>query len=182
MGDFFNRVVTKYWRAKSQFQDLTEIDLLQQSGIPNPETGMETTSWYPPIDEERAKRLKSTRFTFALELGSIQKPNLEIVRAQFESFVRVLMEPTVTQGLALEGKRLSAEAIIREYTKFFVEYGLSRLEKVVVPVTDPRLQQVLQGYTGKPQPTNGNGVAMAPNRADIISSAAGEKGQGFIPS
>lgn len=182
VGDFFNRVVTKYWRAKAQFQDLTEIDLLQQSGIPNPQTGMETTSWYPPVDEARAKRLKSTRFTFALELGSIQKPNLEIVRAQFENMFRVLMEPAITQGLALEGKRLSAEAGLREYFKFFTEYGLSRLEKVIVPINDPNLQQVLQGYTGKPEPQNGNGVAMAPNRADLISRAAGEKGQGYVPS
>ena len=181
VGDFFNRVVTKYWRAKIQFQDVTEIDLLQQSGIPNPQTGIETTSWYPPIDEERAKRLKSTRFTFALELGSIQKPNLEIVRAQFENFIRVLMEPVITNGLALEGKRLSAEAAIRQYTKFFVEYGLSSLEKIIVPITEPGLQQTLQSYTGKPQPANGNGVAMAPNRADLISAAAGEKGQGYAP-
>lgn len=180
VGDFFNRVVTKYWRAKSQFQDLTEIDLLQQSGIPNPQTGMETVSWYPPIDEARAKRLKSTRFTFALELGSIQKPNLEIVRAQFEAMVRVLMEPAVTQGLALEGKRLSAEATLREYFKFFTEYGLSRLEKIIVPVADPMQQQTLMNYGMKPEAANGNGTAMAPNRADMISAAAGEKGQGVI--
>lgn len=180
VGDFFNRVITKYWRCKAQFQDLTEIDLIQQTGIPDPATGMETTSWYPPIDAERAKRLKETRFTFALELGSIQKPNLEIVRAQFENFVRVLMEPIVTQGLALEGKRLSAEALIREYTKFFTEYGLSRLEKVVVPIADPMMQQALQSYGQKPEATNGNGngVAQIPQRSDIISSVAGERGQG----
>ena len=185
VGDFFNRVITKYWRAKAQFQDLTEIDLLQQSGIPNPQTGIETVSWYPPIDQERAKRLKSTRFTFSLELGSIQKPNLEIVRAQFEQMVRVLMEPTVTQGLALEGKRLSAEATLREYFKFFTEYGLSRLEKIIVPITEPGLQQQLQNYTGKPQKSTnggGNGVALAPNRADMISAAVGEKGQGYAPA
>ena len=180
VGDFFNRVITKYWRAKAQFQSLTEIDLLQQSGIPDPATGMETTSWYPPIDEARAKRLKSTRFTFALELGSIQKPNLEIIRSQFEALVRVLMEPAVTQGLALEGKRVSAEATLREYFKFFSEYGLSRLEKAIVPVNDPVLQQALQSYTGKPEQTTGNGklTGSVPNRADIISAAAGEKGQG----
>ena len=179
VGDFFNKVVTKYWRAKAQFQSLTEIDLLQQTGIPDPATGRETTLWYPPIDQARAKRLKETRFTFALELGSIQKPNLEVVRMQFQQFVTTLMNPIVTQGLALDGKRLSAEALIREYTKFFVEYGLSRLEKAVVPITDPALQQRLQGYTGKPA-ENGNGelTGKVPNRADILSAAAGEKGQG----
>lgn len=183
VGDFFNRVITKYWRAKAQFQELTEIDLIQQTGIPNAETGVETTSWYPPIDQERAKRLKSTRFTFALELGSIQKPNLEIVRAQFENMVRVLMEPAVTQGLALEGKRLSAEATLREYFKFFTEYGLSRLEKIIVPVNDQQLQQALQRYTGKPEPaTNGNGLQGPQNRADLISAAAGPMGQGASPA
>ena len=180
VGDFFNRVITKYWRVKAQFQTLEEIDLIQQTGIPNPETGIETTSWYPPIDQERAERLKTTRFTFALELGSIQKPNLEIVRSQFESFVRVLMEPAVTQGLALEGKRLSAEAIIREYTKFFVEYGLARLDKVIVPIVEPMMKENLMNYTGKPVPANGNGrlTGSVPNYADIVSSAAGEKGKG----
>ena len=98
---------------------------------------------------------------------------------QFQQFVTTLMNPIVTQGLALDGKRLSAEALIREYTKFFVEYGLSRLEKAVVPITDPALQQRLQGYTGKPA-ENGNGelTGKVPNRADILSAAAGEKGQG----
>lgn len=180
VGDFFNRVITKYWRAKAQFSDLTEIDLVQQAGIPDPNTGMETVSWYPPIDAERAKRLKETKFQFALELGSIQKPNLEIVRAQFEQLVRVLMEPAVTQGLALEGKRLSAEATLREYFKFFTEYGLSRLEKIIVPIMDPMLQQTLQNYTGKPEAApagNGNGM-QPPSYSNIVAGAAGEKGMG----
>ena len=68
------------------------------------------------------------------------------------------------------------------FFKFFTEYGLSRLEKIIVPVTEPGLQQALQNYTGKPQPTNGNGKAMAPNRADMISAAAGPMGQGASPA
>ena len=180
VGDFFNRVITKYWRCKAQFADLTEIDIVQQTGIPDPQTGMETTSWYPPIDQARAERLKRTKFQLSLELGSIQKPNLEIVRAQFENFVRVLMEPAVTQGLGLEGKRLSAEAVIREYTKFFTEYGMARLEKIIVPVVDPMLQQALQNYTGKPGESspNGNGGMQPPSYSNLIAGAAGEKGQG----
>ena len=179
MGDFFNRVITKYWRVKAQFADLTEIDLVQQTGSPDPTTGMETTSWFPPIDPARAARIKRAKFQLSLELGSIQKPNLEIIRAQFENFVRVLMEPAVTQGLALESKRLSAEAIIREYTKFFVEYGMARLEKIIVPIQDPMLQQALQNYTGKPGEGSPNGNGMQPpTYSNLVASAAGEKGQG----
>ena len=178
VGEFLNRVVTKYWRVKAQFQDFTEVSLVQQSGVPNAATGIESVSWYPPIDAARNARLKTMKFQQHIEMGSIQKPNLEIVRAQFEQFARTLMEPIVTQGLALEGKRLSAEAFIREYSKFFAEYGLTRLEKIVVPITDPHLQQQLMNYGMKPTPQNGNGVAMTPNRADLMSAAAGEKGQG----
>ena len=181
VGDFFNRVITKYWRVKAQFQDFTEIDLVQQAGISNPQTGIESTSWYPPIDEARNARLKATRFKFHLELGSIQKPNLEIVRAQLEQFFRTLMEPAVTQGLALEGKRISAEEAIRQWSRYFQEYGMTRLEKVIVPVADETMRQSLMNYTGKPQPgVNGNGrlAGSVPNMADLTSAAAGEKGQG----
>ena len=181
VGDFFNRVVTKLWRVKAQFQDLTEIDLVQQSGIPNPKTMMETTSWYPAIDAAREARLKATRFQMHLELGSIQKPNLEIVRAQLEQFFRALMEPVVTQGLALEGKRISVEEAIKQWTRYFSEYGMTRLEKIIVPVADEGMRQNLMNF-GQPSgtATNGNGqlAGSVPNRADMISAAAGEKGQG----
>ena len=182
VGDFLNRVVTKHWRIKAQFQDLTEIDLVQQSGIPNPQTGMETTSWYPAIDDVRAARLKSSRFKVHIEVGSIQKPNLEIVRAQLEQFFRALMEPVVTNGLALEGKRISVEEAIRQWSRYFAEYGLTRLEKLVVPVQDEAMRQALLNYGQKPEAVNGNGqVATAPTMADLISKAAGEKGQGASP-
>ena len=186
VGDFLNRVVTKLWRVKAQFQDFTEVDLVQQSGIPNPQTGIETTSWYPPIDEARSQRLKSTRFRFHIELGSIQKPNLEIVRSQFEAFARALMEPVVTQGLALEGKRISAEEVIRQWSRFFSEYGMSRIEKIVVPVVDEQMRQNLLNFGQKPKQVNGNGqqklAGSVPNMADLISSVAGEKGQGVLPA
>ena len=183
VGDFLNRVVTKLWRVKSQFQDFTEVDLVQQAGIPNPQTGMETVRWYPEIDEARNQRLKATRYQFHLEVGSIQKPNLEIVRSQLEVFFRALMEPVVTQGLALEGKRISVEEAIRQWTRYFSEFGLTRLEKILVPITEPGLKEQLMAFTGKPPTgTNGNGngnlTGAVPNRADIISAAAGEKGQG----
>lgn len=181
VGDFFNRVVTKLWRVKAQFQDFDEIDLVQQTGIPDPKTGMETTSWYPPIDAARNQRLKSTRFKFHLELGSIQKPNLEIVRAQLEQFFRALMEPVVTQGLALEGKRISVEEAIRQWTRYFAEYGMTRLEKIVVPVQNPQMQQMLLGAGGTPGQTNGAAnrlTGSVPNMADMMSATAGEKGQG----
>ena len=176
-----NRVVTKLWRVKAQFQDLVKIDLIQTETQLNPQTGMAQVQWYPPIDQARADRLKKMRYHFTLEVGSIQKPNLEIVRAQFEQFVRALMEPAVTNGLAIEGKRLSAQEIIRQWTRFFTEYGLQGIEKIVVPIQDPMLQQSLEMYGQKPSATGGNdgrSNGAVPTYADQVSAAAGEKGMG----
>ena len=115
----------------------------------------------------------------------MQKPNLEIIRSQFESFARALMEPVVTNGLALEGKRLSASEIIRQWSRFFQEFGITDINKMVVPVNDPNQLAGLLGFGQKPQQTNGNGTGRLagsiPNRADMISAAAGEKGQGMGP-
>ena len=181
VGDSFNRIITKYWRVKAQFQDLTTIDLPKGEAI-NPQTQMAEQSWYPPIDQSRADRLKATRFQFHLEIGSMQKPNLEIIRSQFENFARALMEPIVQNGLALEGKRLSASEIIRQWSRFFEEYGLtSGVSKMVVPIQDPMQQQALLSFGQKPTGTNGAAnqlTGSVPNRADMISAAAGEKGQG----
>ena len=179
-----NRIVNKLWRVKAQFQDLEDIDLEQETGIPDPVTGITSTKWYPPIDTARAQRLKKNKFKFHIEVGSIQKPNLEIVRAQFEQFVRALMEPQVTNGLALEGKRLSASEIIKQWTKFFAEYGFQDTGKMVVPVEDTNQQAALLRYGQKPEGSmseNANAVR-SPNRADLISAAAGEKGQGVSPA
>lgn len=176
-----NRVVTKLWRVKAQFQDLVAIDLIQTETQMNPQNGMAQVQWYPPIDQARADRLKRMRYAFTLEVGSIQKPNLEIVRAQFEQFVRALMEPAVTNGLAIEGKRLSAQEIIRQWTRFFTEYGLQGIEKIVVPIQDPNLQASLEMYGQKPSATNGNdgrSNGAVPTYADQVSAAAGERGQG----
>lgn len=182
VGSWVNRTVTKLWRVKAQFQDFEAIDLPQDAPIADPMTGVASVQWFPPIDAIRAQRLKASRFRFVIEVGSIQKPNLEIVRAQFEQFVRALMEPVVTNGLALEGKRLSAAEIIRQWSRFFSEYGLSDINKMVVPIQDPMQQQALMNF-GQPggAPSNGNGnrlTGSVPNQADMISQVAGEKGMG----
>ena len=183
VGTWQNRVVAKVWRVKAQFQDLSGIDLVQDSPLLNPQSGLSTVQWYPPIDQPRADRLKRNRFHFHIEVGSIQKPNLEIIRAQFEGFVRALMEPVVTQGLALEGKRLSASEIIRQWSRFFTEYGLTDISKMVVPVQDPAMQQSLMNFGQPPEPTNGQQgnrlTGAVPTYADQVSKAAGEKGQGI---
>jgi hypothetical protein len=179
-----NRVVTKIWRVKAQYQDLAGTTLPQDIAQLNAQTGISQTQWYPPIDFARAQRLKSTRFRFNLEVSSIQKPSLEVIRAQFADFVRNIMEPIVTNGLALEGKRLSASEVIRQYSKFFVEYGLQDMSKMIVPVSDQNQLQALLNYGQKPQgnaQNNGQARGNPPTPSDLISRSAGEKGQGMAP-
>ena len=179
---WFTRVITKYWRVKAQFADLTEIDLVQDVSVPDPASGLSQTQWYPPIDQARADRLKQTRFRFQIEVSSMQKPNLEIVRAQFEQFMRALMEPIVTNGLALEGKRVSASEAVRQWSQFFIESGLPGITKLVVPVNDPMQQQALLTFGQKPEQATGNGNRLngaVPTYSDQVSAAAGEKGQGI---
>jgi len=182
VGAWVNRVVTKLWRIKAQFQTLTEVDLPMEAAEFNAQTGVNATQWYPPIDEDRAARLRKTRFKFFIEVGSMQKPNLDILREQFRQFVLAMMQPVVTNGLALEGKRLSASEIIRQWSQFFVEGGLELgFSKMVVPVNDPAQLQSLMQFGQKPEGQNGNPTQGVTNRADMISRAAGEKGMGMSP-
>lgn len=181
VGDWVNRVVTKLWRVKSSFQDLESIDIEQEASLLDPATGMQKVSWYPPIDSERAARLKTARYRFHIEIGSLQKANPEIARSQFEALVRALMEPIVTQGLALEGKRLSATEIIRVWTRFFSEYGIvPDINKMVVPVSDPMQRDSLMNYGMKPEQSNGQQplAGSVPTMADLVSKNSGERGQG----
>jgi len=187
VGAWSNRVVAKLWRVKAQFQDLVGVELTQETDNLDPRTGIASTQWFPPIDEERAQRLKKNKFRFALEVGSIQKPNLDILRAQFEQFVRALMEPVVTNGLALEGKRVSATEVIRQWSRFFSEGGLTNMSKIVVPANQEDLSG-LMGFGQKPGATGGpNGSAasasrsrqgVAPTVPGQIAAAAGPTGQG----
>ena len=126
--------------------------------------------------------MKAMRYRFQIAMGSIQKPNLEIIRAQFEQFVRALMEPVVTQALALEGKRLSASEILRQWTRFFSEFGLTDISKMVVPVQDPMMRDALLNFGQKVNGTVNGAVnrslaGAVPTYADQVSKVAGEKGQ-----
>ena len=181
---WFTRALTKYWRVKAQYQDLTEISLPKEANLLSADTGISQTQWYPPIDDARAARLRESRFRFKLDVFSMQKPNLEVLRAQFEQFMRGLMEPVVSNGLALDGYRISAVEAIRQWSRFFQEAGLPGLERMLVPVDDPALKQALMTF-GQPKPTgkaqlNGQLNGTVPTRADLISQSAGEKGQGIM--
>ena len=181
VADFVNRQVEKLWSVIAQFVDLEDLELITGEAITDPETGMKRFSWYPKVDAAMNQRLQRGDYRFQLEVGSTQRPNLEIVRAQFENMMRALMNPAVTQGLALEGKRLSASELIRQWFRFYADYGLQDTSKAVVPVVDPNMQQALMNY-GQPPQTNGSSrsrlTGAVPNQADLISQAAGEKGQG----
>ena len=183
--DFLNRQTEKLWSVIAQFVDLEQVHLLTgETGTSyEDESGLPKYSWLPDITTEVAEQLQNGEYRFQIEMTSVQRPNLEILRKQVENLITVLANPVITQGLASEGKRLDVAEGLRIALKLYPEL-ISDPSRIIRPLsTQPMIPQLpganLPSIGGIPPVQEALRQTPPPNTADLASAAAGEKGQGF---
>ena len=184
VADFANKQARKLWQVIQQFVDLEEIQLIVgEKGI-DEITGMPKFGWLPDISSDMADELAKGEYRFKIEVGSMEKPDLPILRQQVERIAQLLVQPGVLEAFQMQGYKIELAEFAKRYLQLF-PYVFPDFTKIVHPITE-QTQGLIppQPPMGGPQggPNNINNYpksSQPPNMADIISSAAGEKGAGF---
>ena len=178
--------VEKLWAVITQFVDLEELELLIGEPQYADESGMPNYSFAEPISPEQSELLQHGEFRFNIEVTSMQRPNVEILRKQVENLIVVLLNQGIHQQLALQGKMVDVAEGLRIALKLYPEL-IADVNRIIRPLSPPVAQSYLGGAPGQPGQPGQPGApgaaetmrqAPAPNYADLASSAAGEKGMG----
>jgi len=178
---FLDRLSGKYWAVIKQFVPLEDLQLITGETLYDDETGLPKFNFLPEISQEQADTLRMGEYQFRMEMTSMQRPNVEILRKQVENLIVALMNPSLHQQLALQGKMVDVGEALRIAFRLYPEL-VADPNRLLRPVSP----QIMQSFAGAPS-TNGNPAAQqsaatreqpSTNIADVISAAAGEKGQG----
>ena len=181
--EFVTDQVEKLWSVITEFVELEDVQLLAGEPMYEDETGLPKYSFLPEIAPEHAEALRHGEYRFQIEVTSMQRPNLEILRKQVENMAVVLTNEAIHIQLAQQGKMFDVAEGLRVWLRLYPEL-IADVNRLIRPVS----RQVLEGAAAAP--TNGPGgdrggaaeaVRQAPpaNTADIASAAAGERGQGM---
>ena len=184
VSEFASRQARKLWQIIRQFVDLEDISLITgEEGI-DQQTGQPIYSWMPDIDSEMAKKLIKGEYRFDIEVGSTEKPDLPILRKQIENMATILGAPGTLQAIRAQGWDIELIELFKEYLGLFPNMfkNQSRIIKRIAP-PQPMLPQqpgqpMLPQQPGQPMNRTNMLRQPPPNMADIVSAAAGEKGNG----
>lgn len=182
VNDFLNRQVRKLWQVEKQFTDFEEINLITGDQTLD-ERGLPKYSWIPDINSEMSEKLAKGEYRFQVEVASKEKAELPILRKQIENLINVIgAEGVIDRIEQKEGFTISLVEILREWMKLHPD--MFKIPGRVIKPLSP--QQAQQNQLMQAQQAQGQGVkpqqrqANAPNAADLISAASGEKG-GNVP-
>ena len=181
--EFVTDQVEKLWSVITEFVELEDVQLLSGEPMYEDETGLPKYSFLPDISSEHAEALRHGEYRFQIEVTSMQRPNLEILRKQVENMAVVLTNQAIHIQLAQQGKMFDVAEGLRVWLRLYPEL-IADVNRLIRPVS----QDVLAGLSNAP--TNGHGgdrggaaeavrQAPPPTTADIASAAAGERGQGM---
>ena len=142
----------KLWQIIKQFVDLEELQLINGiSGI-DEKTGLPKYSWLE-IDNVTGQKMRTGEYEFDIEVGSTQKPDLAVVRKQFENMFNILARTDVITLMQQQGKKVDLAELLRLYIQLFPEMvkDVGRIIQNITPETtglvDPMAMEAGPGGT-----------------------------------
>ena len=160
--EFVNRQYRKLWQVIAQFVDLESIQVI--TGEPmQTQDGKLQFNWLT-IDEKMRESLLKGEYSFDIEVGSTQRPNIEVIRQQAANLVRDMFNPVVEQMLNQEGSHLNHTELLRSMFKLLPEL-IKNPEKI--------LQQATQGQQQIAQMQQAQGALQPSGRGNSLENAGG---------
>ena len=183
--DFVNRQNRKLWQVISQFVDLEQLQLITGEPMQS-QQGVLQYNWIA-IDENMKEKLIEGEYSFDIEVGSAQRPNIEIIRQQASNLVRDMFNPVVEQTLTAEGSHLNHTELLRGLLKLMPEF-IKNPERVLQQATPAQAEigvmQQLQGLQpsergGSLENAQGNVPRSPPTATTMQEEVMGEQGGGI---
>lgn len=157
--EFVIRVNQKLWQVINQFVDLEELQLI--TGEPKVSSeGKVTYSWLD-IDPGIREKLNKGKYSIDIEVGSAQRPNIEIIRQQAFNLIRDLFNPVIEQTLSQEGSHLNHTELLRMGFKLMPEF-IKTPERVLQQASmgQQQLQALMQAMQSGAMKPSENGKSL----------------------
>ena len=157
---FLRSQASKLWKVIKQFVELEELQLINGiSGI-NQETGLPVYDWLT-ITPEKAGKMQEGEYDFDIEVGSTQKPDLAVVRKQFENLFNILARTDVIVLMQQQGKKVDLAELLRMYLMLFPEMikDIGRIIQNIGPGTTGLVPPEVPGQGGTTQGSANNALA-----------------------
>ena len=130
---YLKRQATKLWSVTKQFVELEELQMINGvSGI-DEKTGLPKYNWLT-VDFNKGERMRNGEYDFDIEVGSTQKPDLAVIRKQFENMFSILARTDVIALMQQQGKKVDLAELLRMYLQLFPEM-LKDIGRIIQPVT-----------------------------------------------
>ena len=131
---YLRRQATKLWSVCKQFVEFEELQLINGvSGI-DEKTGLPKYNWLT-VDANRGESMREGEYDFDIEVGSTQKPDLAVIRKQFENMFSILARTDVITLMQQQGKKVDLAELLRMYLQLFPEM-LKDIGRIIQPITD----------------------------------------------
>lgn len=151
---FSNKQARKLWQIIRQFVDLEKLELITGvSGI-DPQTGFPTYNWIT-IDEERSSKMTEGEYDFEIEVGSTQKPDLSVLRKQFENLFSILARTDVITLMQQQGNKVDLAELLRMYLRMFPD-AVKDIGKIIQKINQNTTGLVPPEQDGRGGTTNGS--------------------------
>src|SRR3990167_6560218 len=109
----------KLWQVIRFFVDLEELELINGvSGID--ERGFPIYNWVT-TGINNSEKMQTGDYEFDIEIGSSQKPDLAIIRKQFENLFSILARTDVITLMQQQGKKVDLAELLKMYLRLFPE-------------------------------------------------------------
>ena len=134
---FSRRQSKKLWQVIRQFVELEDLELINgQTGI-DEITGMPIYNWLT-VDADKSLKMQVGDYDFDIEVGSTQKPDLGVVRKQFENLFSILARTDVITLMQQQGDKVVLSELLRMYLNLFPEAvkDVGRIVQKITPQTN----------------------------------------------
>ena len=132
VADYSNRQARKLWQVIRQFVDLEKTQLITGEEAID-EQGVPRFKW---MDEMNSEELAKAELRFQIEVGSSQKPDLSVIRKQFENFINLTARTDVVALLQQQGSNLFVAELMRLYLKLYPEM-IKDIGRIIKPTGPP---------------------------------------------
>lgn len=156
---FTKRQCAKLWQVIKQFVDLEELELINgQTGV-DESTGVPVYSWLTVSPDMREKMLVG-EYDFDIEVGSTQKPDLAVIRKQFENLFSLLARTDVIVLMQQQGDKIVLSELLRMYLNLFPEAvkDIGRIIQRIGPVTSGLVSMPVEQRGGTTPGSNFNAL------------------------
>lgn len=169
---FNNRQAQKLWQVIRQFVDLEQLELITGISGTDPNTGFPVYDWIT-VDTEKSEKMSEGEYDFEIEVGSTQKPDLAVLRKQFENLFSILSRTDVITLMQQQGNKVDLAELLRMYLRMFPD-AVKDIGKIIQKINSSTTGLIPPEQDGRGGTTNGS-------QFNALEALAGQPAPG-VPS